>query len=194
MTMKNRKSSIICITTAILAGFLAGCATMTPDARRAKADTIINDWTSFSRLAAAKLIEEYGPPDRIKNDELTWNEKGSWKRITVRDVSGGYYYYEAGAYNIEQAISCRVPSEKRRALAVFSEKIRVPPGGIELIVRSKREEFNFLTVNLAYEIIQGIRNPLEAQRFYDRTLQLTVAGKSSPYMNKLLFPTLGRNL
>jgi len=184
--MKSRQRLSIYLAAFILLGLVAGCATITPEQRQNKAETVISDWASYSRLAAAMLISKYGPPDRVKNDELTWDEKGPWKRMTVWDVSGRYYYSQAGAYNIEQTISYRVPAEKRRALAVFSDNIRVSPDGAELAARSKREELNLLTLNLACEIIVGTKDPFAAQRFYVLTLRLADEGKSSPYMHQLL--------
>jgi hypothetical protein len=50
---------------------------------------------------------------------------------------------------------------------------------------------NFLALNIADEIIRGRRDVRGAIAFYRRTLDLAAAGKTSPYMTRLLFRTQG---
>jgi hypothetical protein len=174
---------------ATISALTAGCATestLPPEARHDFAQTVISRWSDPALLLAAKLIEEYGPPDRIDYSRIAWNEKGPWKRITVWDIRQNQAA-DMGTDDIEQTAACPVPAEKIQALAAFSGKIRVSQDGGELSARSDSEEQNFLAINLAHEIILGHTDQLEARRLYDRIIKLSSAGKYSPYMRKLLF-------
>jgi hypothetical protein len=80
-----------------------------------------------------------------------------------------------------------VPSEKRKALAAFTRRLVVSEDGKQLSVRGNSEALDFLALNLAHEIVRGTRDPIAARHFYGRIYLLSQAGKSSPYMEELLF-------
>lgn len=44
-----------------------------------------------------------------------------------------------------------------------------------------------MALNLANEIVEGKRSVAQAQSFMKRTMMTSMAGKSSPYTEKLLF-------
>ena len=185
--MKNR--SVWTATAALVAaaGFLTGCATTAPktaDGRRLEAESTIQGWSTDSRTAAAALLEEFGAPDRVDSSRLVWHDKHLFKRVVVWDQIPGD---ESGRDIIELAVASRVPQEKRPELAAFQENIRVSPDGRETAVRADSEETSTLTLNLANEIVRGIRTPEEARDIYQRTLRLQEAGKISPYLQGLTF-------
>jgi hypothetical protein len=91
---------------------------------------------------------------------------------------------------LEQTVAYSVPADKRKALAAFSDRVRVSRDGSELAARTTSEELNFLTLNLADEVLKGSRSPEEAQRFYENTMQFSISGKSSRYMQGLIFAPL----
>jgi hypothetical protein len=59
----------------------------------------------------------------------------------------------------------------------------------ELAARSDREALNFLSLNLGMDILTGERTPEEASQYFYKAIELHYAGKSVPYMDKLLFDT-----
>jgi hypothetical protein len=178
----------VMLTAAILAaGWFAACASISPtmpDSRRDLADSVISHWSDSSRLTAAKFIEEYGPPDQIRYSQITWFDRSPWKRIAVWDDSA---YKNDSVTNLEETVQFPVPPVKSAALTEFSVKLRVSPDREEISARYPTEEQNFLALNLAYEIIKGFKDTSEARVFFDDTVQLSVAGRSSPYMQRLLF-------
>ena len=133
------------------------------------------------------MIEKYGRPDRMETDRVVWEKKGPWKRIVVWDDMGARQMDMAEDKNIEEIISYLVPEDKRLAVEGFSKRIKVSADGAELSARSASEGRNFLALNLADEIIRGVKTPEEAGAFDAATLQLADAGKPSPYMKGLLF-------
>ena len=169
-----------------LAGLFIGCGTMsrrTPEARLSAAQSTIASWPGFSGISAAIMIDEYGPPDRIEADRLVWNDKGFCKRLIAWNVKP---YAGTGAEDIESIVAYPVPPESRAALAQFSSQLQVAVNGTELSARSTTPNLNFLLLNLAHEVIAGNKTPAQAREFYERTVMLSIAGKTSPLMQGLL--------
>jgi hypothetical protein len=147
----------------------------------------MESWSESSQLSAAMLIEEYGPPDRVEDYRLDWNDKGFCKRLTAWNVkpSAG-----TDAEPIECAVDYPVTLERRGDLAEFSSHLRVSVNGTELSARSDSEDINHLTLNLATLVIGGL-DPSVARVSYANTLHLQDAGKVSALTAKVLFqPTL----
>ena len=86
-----------------------------------------------------------------------------------------------------QTVRYSVPSEKDKALASFSGELVVSGDHKELTVRGDDESRNYLTINLADDIVQGKRGPAGARLFYANVSELRESGKSSPYLERLLF-------
>jgi hypothetical protein len=176
----------------MLAGLNSGCATiatvpMSAEERLDRAQEIVTKWYAYSEVVALKLMDKYGPPDRLETNRLVWHNAGPWGRIAVWDEEDYDYSGRVGRDNLEQTLISDVPRDKRQALAAFSSKITVSQDGKELSVRGTSEALDFLAINLAHEIVRGSRSPAQARLFYDRTCQLSQAGKSSPYMQEVLF-------
>ncbi|MFI5361417.1 MAG: hypothetical protein ACHQ49_05565 [Elusimicrobiota bacterium] len=167
--------------------FSTACRTGAPfDApqRAGLAEKIISGWAAPSRLAAAKTIDQYGPPDALSESALGWKRRGVWKRIVVRNGEGA-----GGRADLEVTVACRTPETRRRALEAFDKGVRLSADAGELSARSTGESLDILALNLADEILRGARDPGDASEVYDRTVELAASGLSSPYMKTLLFPT-----
>jgi hypothetical protein len=174
---------------ALLAALFTACASFPPtppEERGVAAQAAIGNWTPASKLAANKFLSEYGPPDRIEIGRLLWDNRGPWERTAVQDCLS-YYDSDGGTENIEQTVPYVVPSDKLEALKAFTDHIRVSEGGTRLSARSTTEEENFLTINLAEEILRGTRDPRQARHFYKTTLELAAAGKASRYTRELIY-------
>ena len=139
-------------------------------------------WPALPLLLAHRMIDKYGPPDEVYADRLIWRPHWPWKRIVVSSASP--------SAPLEQVVDYRVPPGKLPALAGFSRGLVVYAEQGELAARGDREEVNRLSLNLADDIVAGRVSPQEARRFFQRVMQLSTAGKSSPYLQRLLFKKL----
>jgi hypothetical protein len=185
--MPSRKET--CFGLAVLAAFLTGCASAplnTPAQRRDFAKVVIANWYTYSEVSAMKLMDEYGPPDQIESSRLIWNNRDPWKRIAVWDVVPDYDS-NLGPDNLEEAVDYPVAPAQRKALAAFDSHIWVSKDGSEVAGRYATEELNFLALNLAHDVLAGLKDPAQARSFSDRTLALSAEGKSSSYMKGLNF-------
>ncbi|HAM36369.1 MAG TPA: hypothetical protein DEB40_05860 [Elusimicrobia bacterium] len=149
--------------------------------RDAEARRTISRWPEVSRTVALATMEKYGAPDQVHADKLVWNNNGAWDRtIAYRDLRDQ-------SDILEQTIRYEVPRTKLSAVNEINLPLRVSRDRKEISATSESEQMNFLALNLADEVIKGKKSSVEARDFYARTVSLSKAGKTSPYMQGLLF-------
>lgn len=151
-------------------------------------EAVVSAWAVPSAQAARRLIEEYGAPEIVRSDRLIWIGNGPWKRTTVWDQAPLYVPTAADDSEVmEQTLDYPLTASQAERLRAFSSALVADASRGELSARSNREEVNRLNLNLAVEIVAGRKSVEEARRQYARTLEFEAAGKSSPYMEGLLF-------
>lgn len=151
------------------------------------AKSVISSWPEKSKTAASALIEKYGPPDAVVDRLLVWNDKDQWKMVAVfRDAVPNNDPMPHEDY-VENKISYNVPEDKVGALAKFDHSIVVDQTRGTLASTSDSEKSNILALNIANEIVTGTRDVASAKSFLKKTLQESMAGKSSPYTEGLMF-------
>ncbi len=143
----------------------------------------VSDWPPLARRAAELIADRYGLPDVVSANELVWNDNGPWKKTAVHRRGPA----DSGEV-IEQSVDYDVPRGKAAAVAKMDLGLKIDGAHGEISVAGVSEDANFLAVNLAVEVINGVKTPKEARDFYSRTLALMGEGKSSMYTQGLLFP------
>ncbi len=154
---------------------------------RPSVEKTIAGWPLTARLAAGVMLQEYGEPDSISGERLSWNGKGPWKRTTVyrdgwRDESS-----HQRPEVLEQTIAYWVPRDRIRVLERFDERFTVDSPRHELSFRSDSERWNFLAMNLANEVVTGAKTVEEARAYSAKAKRLAQAGKRVPYTEFLIF-------
>lgn len=137
------------------------------------------DWDEMSRSLALLMIERYGEPEQMTSQSLVWREKTPWKRIIVHN--------DLSNLPLEQVVSYFVPGHKLEAVRSLGNGIGVDVWNNELSAQNEMESMNFLALNLADDIVRDYRTTEEASTFLQTTAQLAASGKSSLYMEGLLF-------
>lgn len=151
------------------------------------AKTVIDSWPDKTKTAAQALIDKYGQPDTVLNHKLAWYDKDQWSMVAVfRDSVRRATPTPHDAF-IENAVNLKVPETKVGQLYQFDPGLVVDQTHGQIAANGDSEKANILALNLAHDIITGKRNVASAKSFYRDTLMKSVAGKSSPYMEKLQF-------
>lgn len=164
----------------------AGCASFP----RSVANRVVDRWSGPSAAAGAILLDQYGVPDDVTPNKLTWRGRGGWKRTVVfnrRPV----YRTPADLAVMEQTVDYPLDLMQAVRLLAFSDNLVIDLARGELSSRGGHESINFLRLNLADEIARGVTTVPDAQAAYRRIIALSAAGKSSPYLEKLLFSKEG---
>jgi hypothetical protein len=166
--------------------FAGACASLPNDI----AQGVVNRWAPPSAAAGRLLLDEYGTPDDVTPNRLTWNSHGEWKRIVVWNRKP-VYLSPVDLAVMKQTVDYPLTYAQARELLAFSDTLEIDLAHGELSSRSSREDINYLTLNLADEIVRGQKTVAEAQTAFVRQLELAAAGKTTPYMTGLLFATGG---
>ncbi len=179
--MQPRRADLIFVA-AILALTLAGGGyfayrNRAPSPERVAAH--VRPWLAGPRETLKLMMERYGPPNALGEGTATWYERGPWKRITIHGRERLSY--------LEQTVRYHVPAEATQALAEFDHGLRFDREKEELSATSNSEALNYLALNLADDLVSARREAPEAREFYAQTARLAAAGKSSPYLERLLF-------
>jgi hypothetical protein len=151
-------------------------------------DSVVRQWPDAARATARAMIAKYGQPVRWSEAALVWVANGPWEKTVVYRSAWPHFTGRRDKDYLEQTIAYRVPAEKFDALRRFDKRISIDGDTGQLSARSESESTNFLTMNLADEIVTGKREVADARDFYKKTVSLSKSGKSSPYMSGLLFP------
>ena len=156
-------------------------------ARALAASVVVTDWPSASALAARRLIAQYGVPDVVQADRLSWVDNRPWKRTVVRRMAPADI--EPGDHAaVFQTVEFPLTLTQASALRAFDPRLSYDHATMELGSRSEREETNFLRLNLANDIINARMTPDQARGLFAQILRLEAAGKSASYLQVLFFP------
>lgn len=147
--------------------------------------TLIESWPEKPKLIAYAMIEKYGKPDASSNRMLVWHDNGPWKRTIVYREEVEHLFPIEHTDFLEQTVAYKVPVDKVGELAKFDGSVIVDRTKGELSARCDKEENNRLALNLADEISRGKRSAADARDFFTRTVQMSMAGKSSDLMDDL---------
>jgi hypothetical protein len=150
-------------------------------------EAAISRWPARPQREARVLIGKYGQPRSFDDDKLVWGKRGPWQQIIVYRKAPRSFLGFHGKDILEQSIAYVVPAAKAAALARFDDRLHFDKASGRLSARSESESLNYLALNLADEIVKGKRDVDDARSFYRRTANLAESGKSSGYMERLLF-------
>ena len=152
---------------------------------------LVAAWPPLTRNAARALMEKYGPPDETTPSLLVWYRRKSWSRVAVyRDGPEDDFPFPHHDF-VENRVAYDVPAWKATSLLKFDGSLLIDIPGKTLASRSDSEEANILALNLADEIVNGRRSVGSARSEMRGSMEKMAAGKTSTYVDGLLFVPLG---
>jgi hypothetical protein len=152
-----------------------------------QAREIIRDWPEESREAAQLVLDKYGEPSEMTEDELVWHKPGPWKRMIASKVFYPHNFPAPHIDAVESVIDYRVPPEKFSELAEFDGSVIVERTAGEVSARCHDEEANSLALNLMHDIVIGKKTVEEARQYYAKEFADYRRKKPTPYMDGLQF-------
>ncbi len=160
----------------------------TIETTKADASSLIKLWPELTQVAARATIEQYGQPDAATDRLLIWTNKEPWQRIIVYRDAVSHSFPMVHQDFLENTVRYRVPEDKVADLLRFDGGLVIDTTRGELSSHCDAEKSNILALNVAHEVATGKRDVADARRFLRDTMMKSMAGKSSPYMEKLMFP------
>lgn len=165
----------------------AASAASTQTATNEAPESVIMNWPKEVQEQARALVERYGEPGASDANALVWLDNGPWRKTVLHREGFTHSVMGRDRDHLEQVISYQVPEEKVAELQRFDKRISVNRAADELSSHADSESMNFLALNLADDIVKGERTAQGARMFYRKVKMLEKAGKSSPYLEGLLF-------
>jgi len=153
------------------------------------ASAIIADWPEESREAAQLVIDRYGEPTEASESQLIWHEVGEWKRIVASKQFWAHDFPAPHFDSVESFLDYKVPPEKFTPLAEFDGSVIAERTAGEVSARCHDEEANRLALNLMHDIVTDAKTVAEARDYYAKEFLDARRKKTTPYMEKLRFPT-----
>ena len=138
---------------------------------RVTVDQLIAEWKSKPLEVARKMLAKYGLPDEATPMRLIWHRTGPWKRTEVVNEEIPHNFPRPHTDMLLQTIDYPVPPDKFDELAEYDGSVIAERTKGELAARCDMEEANFLALNLAHDIVTGVRSAAEARQFYAQVMQ-----------------------
>ena len=132
-------------------------------------------------------MDRYGKPDESTANMLIGNNNGPWKKTIVYKQEVIHNFPMKHFDVVEQVIDYKVPFDKYDEIASYDGSIICKRTEGEISAKCDNEAANFLALNMANEIATEKRNVDDARKFYSETMKSMMSGKSSTYLEKLLF-------
>lgn len=119
-------------------------------------EKITANWSPESKTLLTELIGKYGQPQEANEREAVWYNNGQWSKTVLK----GQFDENV----LSQSVSMQVPPERLGEVAMYNKNITVDQAQEEVTTSSNKEEMNFLSLNLAKDVIDGKVSPYEARR------------------------------
>src|SRR6266540_2455657 len=146
---------------------------------------LMEAWPEESREAAQLVIDKYGDPSEVTDSFLVWQRPGPWKRIVASKTRYPHEFPAPHIDAVESVLDYRVPTEKFSPLAEFDGSVVVERTAGEISARCHDEEANFLALNLAHDIVTGMKTAQQARDYYAEEFLDNRRKKPTPYMDGL---------
>jgi hypothetical protein len=144
-------------------------------------------WPEATRRLGAQLRTKYGEPVEITPRQVTWLNSGQWARTTLYKEGTAHNFASPHRNVLEQAVLYTVPIDKLVPLAQFNRSIVVDLARGELVTSADSEEINFLTVNVADDVIKGQRTAEEARIYFAQLVRAKMIKEPEKELQKLKF-------
>ncbi len=138
---------------------------------QAAVERLIAGWKQKPQEVARKVLAKYGVPHEATAMRLIWHNNGPWKRTELVNEEIPHNFPKPHMDMLLQAIDYPVPPERFDELAEYDGSVIAERTKGELAARCDMEEANFLALNLAHEIVTGVRSVKEARQFYAETMR-----------------------
>lgn len=144
-------------------------------------------WPEATRRLGAQLMTKYGAPVEVTPRQVTWINSGPWARTTLFKEGVAHNFAAPHRNVLEQAVLYKVPLDKLQLLAQFNRSLVVDLARGELVSSSDSEEINFLTINVADDVIKGQRTAEEARIYFAQLVRAKMIKEPEKELRELKF-------
>lgn len=148
---------------------------------------ILSKWGNDEAVEwANKLIDTYGEPDEVTQKRLIWHDNGPWVWTMIVDEAIPHKFPVPHEDFLYQVASYPVNKDRADDVLKFDGSVILDPVKGLVGSRCHMEQANYITTNMAVEIMEGKRTYAEARKFMAESMK---QNKNREYRNSLQFET-----
>lgn len=154
-------------------------------------EQVITNWDNDeARERAEGLQDRYGEPDEVTDRRLIWNHdegpgaESSWKRTMIIDEAIPHNYPVPHEDFLYQVTSYPINVGKANKVLEFDGSAIIDVVKGEIGSRCHMERANFITTNMAVDIMEGKRTAQDARRFMATSMK---QNENKEYLTGLQF-------
>ncbi len=147
----------------------------------------LQGWPPRTIALAVDLIKKYGEPYDATPHQITWYRNGPWERTAVFKEATPHKFPKLHEDVLEQTVDYRVPLEKVADLLKYNGSLVIDRTRGELSAHCDSEQQNFITLNIANDIVTGNRDVEQALAYPPQTIVGTRDHDPEKYPQKLRF-------
>jgi len=145
------------------------------------------DWPETPRALADDLVATYGVPDEATPHRLIWHEAGDWKRIHLSREGTPHDFPQPHEDYLQGTIDYPIDPGDVDDLIAFDGSISCSRTRGELSVECRSESMNFITVNLAHDVVTGRKTVEEAREAFAKLVVEARLGQDPAYARGIQF-------
>ena len=168
-------------------GSTVGVAEAASSRARMDAEATIAAWPQDAQKAARAMIQKYGQPSAVTEDEVCWKDNGPWKKTVVHRESVDHSFPAPHKDVLTQKVMMKVPADKIDDISQFDGSITVNRTAGWVSATCDMEEMNFAALNLAHEIASGKRTVEDARAQIAKVAADVKAGQKPDVAMRLAF-------
>jgi len=159
----------------------------TEDVSRSQVESVTSNWPDKPSDLAGQLMDQYGVPDEVTSQRLLWHDAGEWKRVHVYRDGTPHDFPKEHVDHLRQTIDYPIDPRDAEALLEFDGSNVLWRTRGELSADCHKETMNFLTINLAHDVLTGERTVEEAREAFAETAVKATMGLEPDYTTGLQF-------
>ena len=148
---------------------------------------LTSNWNEASANLAKWMWDHYGAPTEAAPGALVWKHVPPFKRITVYRMGIDHHFPYQHRDLIEHVVNYRVPINRVDELTEFNGSVLFDRTRGELAARGDVSAMNILSLNIAHDVLSGVKNHQKAREKYAHLAHEFFKGRDIAYAKHLLF-------
>lgn len=133
---------------------------------RERVEDIASTWPEKPTELADQMMNQYGTPDEVTDRRFIWHEAGDWSRIHLYRDGTPHKFPKPHEDHLRQFIDYPIDPQDADDLIAFDGSNKLYRTRGELGADCHKESMNYLTINLAHDVVTDEKTVDEARQAF----------------------------